>query len=133
MTLSSHYFMNHSKLIKTICKSHAKLFSLKKNAANGFMNLYESLLFFISFWARIFVFLALLAEFSFCRENFFFFLLREFFFHCKKFYSLFRHENFLLLGNLSFVARIFLSSWDFLLWERFFYCKSFSAESKDFW
>ena len=36
--LSLHYFRNHSKLIKTVCKSNEEQFSRKKNCINGFIN-----------------------------------------------------------------------------------------------
>ena len=39
-SLSSHYFRNNFKIIKTVCKSNEELFTKKKNHTNGFINHY---------------------------------------------------------------------------------------------
>ena len=39
-SLSSHYFRNDFKIIKTVCTSNEELFTYKKNCKNGFINHY---------------------------------------------------------------------------------------------
>ena len=90
-TLSSHYFRNNFKTIKTVYKSNKKLFTKKKNRANGFI------LMWLWLCNGFIIFLALLWDF--------------FFFHVTSFTLrpfLFSWDFFFFRETFYFLARLFI-------------------------